>query len=199
VIGRRLGPRAGRLYFEYLHFRYDDPYDLRRKAYVEETYARELAALGERSFERGLEIGCSIGTLTERLAPRCDSLLALDVSHAAVRTARQRLSHLPWVRVERRKLPRRMPRGPFDLIVASEVLFFWKGDALIKALPKLEDALSPGGTLLALHWRGENPQRPLQADDVHELLAGHTRLEPVVTATESEYRLDRFDKPVKTG
>src|SRR4051794_37509930 len=117
MIGRRWGPKLGPVYFEYLHLRYSDPYDLERKAYVEAIYRRALEALGDRHYRHALEVGCSIGTLTERLLDRCDQLTAVDVSFAAVWRARRRLRGRSGVRVVRRRLPKRLPKGPFDLIV----------------------------------------------------------------------------------
>jgi SAM-dependent methyltransferase len=194
-LGPKLASRAGRLYFEYLHLRYPDPYELEQKAYAQETYDRELAAISGRVFQRALEIGCSQGSLTGRLAERCESVLAVDVSRTAVWRARRRLAHVPGVRVERRRVPRQMPKGPFDLIVCSEVLYYWTSETLLEALPRLESALAAGGVLLALHWRGENPTRPQQADDVHDLLSGHTGLDHALSVRERDFRLDRFDKP----
>ena len=189
------GPRIGRLYYEYLHLRYGDPYGLRDDPYVEETYDRQLAVLGERRFSAGLEVGCSVGTLTERLSRGCDSLIATDISLFAVLRARRRLAGTPGVRVERRRLPAQIPSGPFDLIVCSEVLYYWTREELLGGARRLEAALAPGGTLLALHWRAEDPHRPLQGDEVHDLLGSSLGLERAVASTERDYRLDSFYKP----
>lgn len=59
------------------------------------------------------------------LADRCGELLAVDVSERAVAAARERLEGLDHVRVKRRTLPEEMPGGQFDLIVASEVLYYF--------------------------------------------------------------------------
>ena len=74
-------------------------------------YAATVEALGDRRFGRALEVGCSIGVLTELLAARCDALLAVDVSVRAVERARARLTGAPHVRVERRTLPEELPAG----------------------------------------------------------------------------------------
>ena len=81
--------------------------------------------LGERTFRRGLEAGAPIGVFTDMLANRCDGLLAVDVSERAVAAARRSLTGRRHVRVERRTLPEEMPHGPFDLIVSSEVLYYF--------------------------------------------------------------------------
>ena len=137
----------------------------------------------------------SIGAFTEMLADRCDELLAVDVSEQAVAAARERLSGRRRVRVERRTLPEEMPDGPFDLIVASEVLYYFTREEMLAALEAFERELVPGGALLAVHWRRETRTYPLQGDEVHELLLEHTRLQNNQTILEQDYRLDLFEDP----
>jgi trans-aconitate methyltransferase len=117
----------------------------------------------------------------------------VDVSEAAVAVARQRLIDFPNVRVEQRTLPEETPQGPFDLIVASEVLYYWPQDIMLLALRLFEEVLAPGGALLAVHWRNETKTYPLQGDEVHGLLLEHTRLANTTTIVEPEYRLDLFE------
>ena len=62
----------------------------------------------------------------------------------------------------------------------------------LAALRHFEEELAPGGSMLAVHWRGEPKTHPLRGDEVHELLGCHTRLAHVLSATEPEYRLDLF-------
>lgn len=127
------------------------------------------------------------------LAPRCDELLAVDAVEKAVEIARERLVGQDHVRVERRTLPEEMPDGPFDLIVVSEILYYWPRETVLQALRLFEEVLAPGGVLVAVHWRKETRTYPLQGDEVHDLLVGHTRLTNVETVEEPEYRLDVFE------
>ena len=127
------------------------------------------------------------------LADRCDELLAVDVSERAVAAASERLSGQGHVRVERRTLPEEMPAGPFDLIVASEVLYYFPREEMLAVLRGFERELAPGGALLAVHWRRETKTYPLQGDEVHELLAQNTRLQNKETIIEPDYRLDLFE------
>ena len=130
------------------------------------------------------------------LADRCDELLAIDVSERAVSAARERLSGRGGVRVERRTLPEEMPGGPFDLIVASEVLYYFPRKEMLAVLHAFERELAPGGALLAVHWRRETKTYPLQGDEVHELLIQRTQLRKSETIIETDYRLDLFeDRP----
>ncbi|CAA9457836.1 MAG: Methyltransferase type 12 [uncultured Rubrobacteraceae bacterium] len=185
--------RLDREYFEGLYAASTDPWNFETSEYEREKYRRTLGALGGRRFGRALEAGASIGVFTEMLAGRCDELLAVDVSERAVAVARERLQGRDHVRVERRTLPEEMPEGPFDLIVASEVLYYFTREEMLAMLDGFEKILAPGGILLAVHWRRETRTYPLQGDEVHELLAAHTGLALTETVAEPDYRLDLFE------
>ena len=187
--------RLGREYFEGLYAEAGDPWDFETSEYERNKYERTLESLGERRFHRALEAGSSIGVFTQMLADRCDELLAVDVSERAVAAARERLSAHRNVRVERRTLPEEMPDGPFDLIVASEVLYYFTREEMLAALRAFERQLARGGILLAVHWRRETMTYPLQGDEVHELLMEHTRLQNKEDIVEPDYRLDLFEDP----
>ncbi|MBA3473671.1 MAG: methyltransferase [Rubrobacter sp.] len=188
--------RLGREYFDELYAQSRDPWSFETSEYERDKYERTLSVLALRRYRRALEVGCSISVFTAMLAPLCDELLAVDVSEKAIAVARQRLADFPNVQVELRTLPEETPRGPFDLVVASEVLYYWPEDVMLSALRRFEDVLAPGGALLAVHWRKETKTYPLQGDEVHDLLFEHTRLANTTTIIEAEYRLDLFeDKP----
>lgn len=185
--------RLKREYFEKLYAESSDPWEFATSEYERRKYEQTLAVLQRRRFKRALEVGASIGVFTEMLAPYCDELLAVDASERAVTLARERLSGREKVRVEQRTLPEEMPGGSFDLIVASEVLYYLPQETVLLALRRFEEELAPGGTLLAVHWRKETRTYPLQGDEVHQLLIKNTHLKNVQTIVEPEYRLDLFE------
>ena len=185
--------RLDREYFEGLYAASGDPWSFETSAYEREKYHRTLEVMGNRRFPRALEAGASIGVFTQMLAGRCDELVAVDVSERAVAAARRRLGRLGHVRVERRTLPEEMPEGPFDLIVASEVLYYFPQEEMLQMLEGFEIALAPGGALLAVHWRRETRTYPMQGDEVHELLAANTSLSLTASVLEPDYRLDLFE------
>src|SRR5215217_7279560 len=188
--------RLDREYFENLYAALPDPWDFETSPYEHRKYERTLNVLAHRRYHRALEVGSSTGVFTAMLAPLCKELLAVDVSERAVAAAQARLEDFPHVRVERRTLPEETPEEPFDLVVVSEVLYYWPKDVMLAALRRFEEILAPGGALLAVHWRKETRTYPLQGDEVHELLLRHTRLTNIATIIEPEYRLDLFeDKP----
>ena len=70
------------------------------------------------------KLGCAVGSFTELLAPRAADILALDVSPAAVTQVARRLRDDPHVHVEAMTIPTEFPAGTFDLVVASDVLYY---------------------------------------------------------------------------
>ncbi|QIN78989.1 methyltransferase [Rubrobacter marinus] len=186
-------PRLRSEYFENLYSASPDPWGFETSPYERRKYERTLEVLQDRRYGRALEVGASIGVFTEMLAPLCDELLGVDVSEKAVSVARQRLRKYSHVRIERRELPEEMPEGPFGLILASEVLYYLPREVMLETLARFEDALAPGGRLLAVHWRKETETYPLQGDEVHGLLVGNSRLHVRETIVEPEYRLDLFE------
>ena len=106
-----------------------------------------LSELG-RNFDRALEIGCAQGGMTERLAPLCKALLAVDFVPVAVDRARARChgSNISFTRWDLKIDP--VP-GQFDLIVITDVLGSFGGRRDVRrARDKLVAAITPGGYLL---------------------------------------------------
>ena len=182
-----------REHFEALYAADPDPWDFETSAYEQAKYERTLAALGDRRYARGLEAGCSIGVLAARLAERCDELLAVDIAQTAVDAARARLAAYANVRVERRTLPAEWPAGPFDLVVCSELLYYWDRPTLEAALGVMADSLAPGGRLIAVHYRPPSSVDPLTGDRVHALLRERLALEHVEAEANDRFRIDVFD------
>lgn len=184
-------------YFRDLYHGDEDPWGFETSEYEHDKYAHTLASLGDRRFDRALEVGCSIGVFTAMLAPRCDELIGVDVSERALERAGGRLAGASGVSLELRDVAVDMPPpGSFDLVVCSEVLYYFGRDLLADMLGALGAALRPGGSLLAVHWRPRTETYPLQGDEVHELLASSmTGLEHAVSETQESYRIDRFDRP----
>ena len=152
-----------------------DPYGLAERWYEARKYAISVALLPRQRYRAAFEPGCSIGVLTAMLARRCDSLLACDVVPDAVASARARTAALPGVRVERRAVPGEWPSRSFDLIVFSELLYYFDDTDLDQVLRLGIGSLHPGGQLLAVHWRHPAPH-PRTGDDVHRQLAAHAGL-----------------------
>ncbi|HEY3877475.1 MAG TPA: SAM-dependent methyltransferase [Trebonia sp.] len=163
-------------YFRERYAASPDPYGLAERWYETRKYALSVAMLPRARYGVAFEPGCSIGVLTTQLAARCDRLLACDAVAEAVESARARTAELPGVRVEQRVMPKEWPSRSFDLIVFSELLYYFDDTDLDEMLRLGTGALRPGGHLLAVHWRHPAPDHPFTGDRVHELLAGQDGL-----------------------
>ena len=117
-------------YFDGIYAASADPWQFETGSYEQAKYAATIAALPERRFGHGLEIGCSIGVLTALFAEHCDHILALDVNKVALQQARQRLAGQPNVAFAQLQVPQRFPDGAFDLVLVSEVGYYWSRDDL---------------------------------------------------------------------
>lgn len=139
-------------YFEDMYRRADDPWHLSERWYEQRKYDLTVAALPLPRYRRAFEPACSVGELTQRLAPRCDSLLACDRVASVVAGTARRFAGLPRVTVRHMTIPDQWPSGTFDLIVLSEVLYYLDEPALDGVLHRATAALEPGGTLATVHW-----------------------------------------------
>ncbi|HEX4729783.1 MAG TPA: SAM-dependent methyltransferase [Solirubrobacterales bacterium] len=183
--------RAPVEHFERLARGSEDPWDYATSEYEQGKYRQTLDYLPKRT-GRTLELGCSVGVFTAMLAPRCERLVAVDFSPTALERARERLRGAENVELLCRRLPEEMPDGPFDTIVCAEVLYYWSADLVREGLRRIEAALAPGGTLLAVHWRQADPRRELTGDDVHAILDEETALALDASRTTPDYLLDRW-------
>jgi SAM-dependent methyltransferase len=153
-----------------------DPYGLADRWYEKRKYALTVALLPRAHYGTAFEPGCSIGVLTEQLAARCDTLLACDGVADAVASAGARTAGRPGVLIAQWVIPRDWPAGAFDLIVFSELLYYFDDADFSQVLRLGIGALRPDGHLLAVHWRHPAPNHPRTGDEVHAALAGHPQL-----------------------
>ena len=159
-------------YFEGLYAADPDPWRFESSTYERDKYDATLAALGDERARNALEVGCSIGVLTRRLASRCDHLLAVDVSATALDRARQRCAGLDNIDFQLLQVPRDPIPGRLDLIVLSEVAYYWDDGDLARAAKAFRSAHVAGGRILLVHWLGETDY-PKTADQAVEGLKAH--------------------------
>jgi SAM-dependent methyltransferase len=182
----------GAAYFDAMYQAAPDPWGFESRWYEQRKYAISLAQLPLRRYRRAFEPGCSVGVLTEMLARRCDRVLACDVAAAAVRAAAKRTQAAPHVLVEQRALPGQWPTGSFDLIVFSEMLYYFGDRDLRAVLDRAVRALQPDGTLLAVHWRHPVADYPRSGDDVHRVLGAQPGLARLVRHAEQDFLAEIF-------
>ena len=180
-----------RAYFEGLYQKEDDPWNFAKSSYERAKYEYTLSVLDGEPAKNALEVGCSIGVLTEKLAAHCDRLLGTDISQTALNQAKRRCERLSNVEFRRVSSAGESFDGRFDLIVLSEVVYYWDDADIAVVADKVKAAIIPGGRLLLVHWLGETDY-PKSADDAVGSLAA--RLAGLYTIDRAErtkdYRLD---------
>ncbi len=79
---------------------------------------------------------------------------------------------------------------PFDLIVLSEIVYYWGDPDIALVGAAIDRWLEPGGRVLLVHWLAET-NNPQTADDAVSALHGEVRdLRIVRQARRAAYRLD---------
>ena len=171
-----------------------DPWSFASSAYEQGRYAVILAALQHRRYRSTVEPGCSVGVLTERLAAISDWVEAFDLSPTAVEQARQRCAQLANVSLASSSLCERLPLLGFDLIILSEIGYYFTASEWRSITGRLVSDSAPGTTILAAHWLGTSPDHRMHGDEVHAIL----RENPLLTLAHQErhqgFRLDRWER-----
>lgn len=185
-------------YFDDVYQASDDPWNFTTSDYERNKYKDTIESLGRAHYANAFEIGTSIGVLTTQLAERCNRLLTVDASDLPLKHARERLKLFPHVTVRQMSVPDAFPDDIFDLILVSEVAYYWSMDDLRKAQQLLVNHLQRGGQLLLVHWTPKVHDYPLTGDEVHEEFLAIARdrqpLRHLHGHRAENYRLDLFEK-----
>jgi SAM-dependent methyltransferase len=176
-------------YFEALYAQNPDPWGFESSPYEAAKYAATLAALGRPNFGAALEVGCSIGVLTEKLAARCGHLLAVDISPTALAKARARCAGLAHVSFLERAIPQGWPAGRFDLILFSEILYFLSAAAIRTTAALAASSLAPGGEIVLVNFTGVIDE-PVSGDMAADIFAGAAAQRVWVQRRADKFRID---------
>ena len=179
-------------FFEEKYQRNPDPWGFASSPYEQSRYSAIFNALCYRRYKRGFEPGCSIGVLTALLATICDQVYAMDISPTAVSHAGERCRNLRGVKVSCGALPHHLPAGTFDLVVMSEIGYYFDEESLLKLGKNLVSRIPDSGILLAAHWLGASEDHVLSGDRVHEILGTLDGLDLEHSERHAGFRLDRW-------
>lgn len=121
---------------------------------------------------RVCDFGCGTGLLTERLAPRCASIDAVDSSDGMQRVLQAKVARLQLTHV--RTLAEVSADGePYDLVVCSSVCGFLPDYPA--TVVRLASRLRPGGMLVQWDWEldpDEAEPSGLTRDGIRQALEG---------------------------
>ena len=181
-------------YFEGIFAGDDDPWSLASSAYEAAKFAHTIGVLDDRRYASALEIGCAHGVLTERLAPLCEHLLSIDIAAGAIERARVRCRDLPQVRFYQRAFPgETLEVTALDLVLLSEVAYYWSNDDLSRAASWLSARMVSGGRIVLVHWTGDTDYPQTGDGATAKLRAALGAAITVECVQRAEgYRLDRW-------
>jgi SAM-dependent methyltransferase len=179
-------------FFEEKYRENADPWDFSHSAYELGRYDAIINAIAHRTYRWAFEPGCSIGVLTERLAAYCGTVDAIDFSPTAIMQAQRRCAHLHNVEVRCAALPDGVPAKNFDLLVLSEIGYYFTPQAWQQISSTLVDSIAQGATVLAAHWLGHSQDHCISGDEVHEILLAHPKLLVDHSERNQSMRLDRL-------
>jgi hypothetical protein len=178
-------------YFDALYAADPDPWHFAASPYERDKYALTLAAMPKPHYRSALEVGCSIGVLTQALGSRCDALLAIDAAATPLIEARRRCAGLPGVRFEQMFVPEQWPDGAFELILLSEIVYYLSREDVGRLAARVTGSLAKAGSLILVHWTGPTDY-PLSGDEAAALFIKCVGSSCVVERAERypQFRLD---------
>jgi SAM-dependent methyltransferase len=182
-----------REYFETLYRVNPDPWNFASSSYEDQKYEATLGALSHDYYESAIEIGCSIGILTARLATRCGRLHAVDTSPTAVKSAKTNCRSCNNVDIHIATAPFGLPHGSYDLLLLSEVLYYLDRGDLQSLADWCLTVAGDGAEVILCHWLGptDYPLSGALASDLF-IEAMQARLELHSILHEGVYRLERI-------
>lgn len=160
-----------RLYFNLTYLR-KDPYQLSRTEEISK-FEKAFQLLQGAQFKEALEIGCGEGKTTAYLVPMAEKITAIDISDIAIRRAKSR--NYPNVLFKQADFFTEQLSEAFDLILCSEVLYYFEPAQLLRVVERIAELLEPEGTLLLLHHRSVKDDstglelKEFGAKTIHEL------------------------------
>ncbi|RMQ47718.1 Methyltransferase [Pseudomonas cichorii] len=177
-------------YFDEIFRDNNDPWAFRQRWYERRKRALTLATLTRERYSTIFEPGCANAELSAELAARCDRLECCDTSSRAVELARQRLAGFDHAHVQQARLPQQWPEGRFELIVLSELGYYLDREDLHRLIDCALASLTSDGQLLACHWRPAIEGCPLNADQVHRILAERLQMHRLSSHHEDDFLMD---------
>jgi cyclopropane fatty-acyl-phospholipid synthase-like methyltransferase len=179
--------------FDALYQRNPDPWAFRSSAYEHAKYSATLAALPRHRYRIGIEVGCSIGELTVRLAPRCDFVLGVDVSAVAIDEAKRTHGERPDMAFIVAEVPAFWPGLRADLIVLSELLYFLTAAEIRQLAGQVAEHWIDGGDCVLVNYLGPTDTAVDGDNAAERFIRALARLRPISTLTAERvngYRLD---------
>jgi hypothetical protein len=117
------------------------------------------------------------------------------VVDSAIEKARKRCAGASGVTIRKAQIPSQRIDGPFDLILVSEVAYYWDDNDLAAAAAYFREAVADCGYILLVHWTGETDY-PKSADEAVDALQHYAddSFTEIRKERHDRYRLDLWRK-----
>lgn len=180
-------------FFEQKYQQKADPWDFAKSEYEQSRYHAIIAALAGKRYRNAFEPGCSVGVLTEQLLTICDHVEAIDFAASAVAAARARCpgSNATF---QVMGLPERLPLHGFDLIVLSEIGYYFAPEQWQQIIASLVSTAGLGTTFLVAHWLGFSPDHRVSGEQVHAIVRAQPDLHLLHEERHAGFRLDLLER-----
>ena len=97
------------------------------------------------------------------------------------------------VRVSRPPILRFFPPGPFDLVILSEIAYYFDLTELERVMARVMESTVPGAHVLGVHWLGQTDY-PLTGDRTHRIIGRTLGLHTLVHHRDEEFVLDVWQR-----
>jgi hypothetical protein len=108
---------------------------------------------------------------------------------------RDRCQKHPNVTIVCAAIPGFLPEVGLNLIVLSEIGYYFDGEQLRSIGNLLVEKLLGGAVLIAAHWLGSSPHHKLHGDEVHGVLEALPGLRLRARERYDGFRIDKWTKP----
>lgn len=176
-----------REYFDKLYEATVDPFRIWQSEYEQSKRSHAMSLLQKPRYPSAFEPGCGNGAFSLDLSSRCEQLTAVDWSEDALKAAALHCAGVPNIDFYALDFPKSLPNQKFDLLVVSELLYYFSDEKLGHFFEILPDIVKPSGEILLVHWRGKSDDYPSNGDLVHKAFHDHASIKVLETFEHPQY------------
>ncbi len=185
--------------FDALYRSNPDPWAVRTAWYECRKRAVLMAALPRPTYGMALELGCGTGEATRVLATRCADIRAVDLSPTAIAIARAALAEAgtDHVQLHEMRLPGAWPLAAgavADLIVVSELAYYFDDADLDVFVMRCRDSLAPDGDWVMCHYTCDFHDRRQSNARLRDAVHALSGLRRVISHDDERFRIDVWRK-----
>lgn len=148
--------------FEHKYAAHGDYFGYQTNPYEKIKYDRTLELMRQwrKASHNALEIGCSVGVFTARIAREFDAVTAVDIAGEALALAEKQVAGAGHVAFHQSDLVSLALPTQYDVIFCAEVLMYVREQDTALACEILDRHLAPGGLIIEVSQQDRQAGRP---------------------------------------